>query len=135
MSEIQPLTDPADVFAQPMAPRRFKTLSPLPISGHVLRIRSMTEREKSNWEAEAISKKGDGTRIEKLKDANRRLFQRCVVNAEGNPYITDAQREKIADWDSADTAFLYEECARHCGIGRGDIEDIVKNCESAPVAG
>lgn len=132
MSERE-ITRPAELFGRAACARRFKTLDPLPVSGFVIRIRSLTEREKSEWESEAIAKKGDGIRMQKMKDAGRRLIQRCAVDDAGNPFITDAQREEMADWDSADTAFLYDECAKHCGVKQGELEDIAKNSETARV--
>ena len=129
----QAITAAAEMFGKPLK-RRYKTLDSLPVSGFVLRIQSLTEREKSAWEAESIAKKGDGLRIERLKDANRRLFQLCLVDADGNRYVSDAQRNEFADWDAADTSVLYDGCAAHCGINKADIEDLVKNSEATPVA-
>ena len=122
----------AELFGKP-SPRRFKTLDPLPVSGHVLRIRSLTERDKSDWEAETISKKGTGLRVNKLKDAHRRLFQLCVVDEAGNPFITDLQREEMRNWDSADTGYLYDEISAHCRINKDDVEELVKNSETTSV--
>lgn len=122
----------ADLFGRP-SPRRYKTLDPLPVKGLVVRIQSLTEREKADWESETISKKGTGLRLNKLKDSARRLIQRCVVDADGNCYITDAQREEMCDWDSADTGFLYDEIAAHCRINQDDVEALVKNSETTNV--
>jgi len=54
------------------------------------------------------------------------------VDADGNPILSDSDVMRLADWDAADTSFLYEECAKHCGINRQDIEDLVKNSEEIP---
>ena len=123
----------ADLFGK-TSPRRYKVLDPLPVRGVRCRIRSLTEREVSEYQSQTIAKKGDGLRTDRLKDANRRLITLCLVDGDGNPFVTPAMQQELADWDAADTGFLYDECAKHCGLNRSDIEDLVKNSEAAHVA-
>jgi len=132
MSDVAIVT--TDLFGKASL-RRFKTIGPLPVRGVHVRIQSLTEREKSNWESETIAKKGDGLRVDKLRDANRRLLQLCLVDEDGNRFVTDAMRTEMGEWDSADTAFLYDECSRHCGINKADLEGLVKNSEGTTVVG
>ena len=68
----------------------------------------------------------------RIKDAKLRLIQICLVDESGNPFVSDAQRQEMEDWDLAETKFLYEEIASHSGIAQGDIEELVKNSEKAP---
>lgn len=124
MSETH-IATAAELFGKPSV-RRFKVLEPLPVSGHVVRICSLTEREKSAWETATVSKKGE-LRTDRLKDAHRRLFQLCLVDAEGNRYVTDAQREEMREWDSADTGCLYDEIAAFCRINKDDTDALAKN--------
>jgi len=122
----------ADLFGKGTKPRRYKVTDPLPVQGVKVRIRSLTEREVSEYQAQTIAKKGDGLRTDRLKDANRRLIALCLVDGDGNPYVTPAMQTEMADWDAADTGFLYDECAKHCGLNKSDIEDLVKNSEATP---
>ena len=122
----------ADLFGGPIK-RRFKTLEPLPVKRVCCRIRSLTERELSDYQAEVIAKKGDGLREDKLKDANRRLISLCLVDGDGNTFINEEMRNEMANWDAADTTYLYDECAKFVGIKQGHIEDLVKNSETIPV--
>ena len=125
------------LFGAP-SPRRFKIIGPLPVRGQpdglYVRIRSLTEREVSGYQSVLVAKKGDGLRTDRLKDANRRLIALCLVDGDGNPYVTLAMQSQMADWDAADTGFLYDECANHCGLNKSDIEDLVKNSEGITVA-
>lgn len=111
--------------------RRFKELS-LPIRGLRVRIRSLTEREMSRYQSVTIASGGTGLKRSKLEDASRRLIVLCLVDQDGNQLLGDENLPKLADWDAADTNFLYDECAQHCGINRSDIEDLVKNSEEMP---
>lgn len=121
------------------SPRRHVVVGPLPVRGQpegaYVRLRSLTEREVSAYQALSIAKRGDGLRTDRLKDANRRLIALCLVDEEGNPYVTPAMQNEMADWDAADTGFLYDECAKHCGLNKSDIEDLVKNSEATPAEG
>ena len=131
------ITDATTLFGAPSL-RRFKIIGPLPVRGQpegmYVRIRSLTERESSEYQAKLVAKKGDGLRTERLKDANRRLIALCLVDGDGNTYVTPAMQTQMADWDAADTGFLYSECATHCGLSTSDIEDLVKNSEGTTVA-
>lgn len=113
--------------------RRFKELS-LPTSGLRVRIRSLTERELSRYQSATIASSGTGLKRSKLEDASRRLILLCLVDHDGNQLLGNDDLLKLADWDAADTSFLYDECAKHCGINRSDIEDLVKNSDEIPAA-
>jgi hypothetical protein len=120
-----------DLFAAP--PRRRFTTVVLPISGHKLRIRSLTERELSAYQTTTVAASG-GPRRERLNDAARRMIVLCVVDTDGNRLMTDQHIAKLADWDAADTNHLYQECAKHVGVSQVDVEDLVKNSEAITVA-
>lgn len=103
----------------------------LPISKLRVRIRSLTERELSAYQSATLGT-GGGVKKSKLEDASRRLIVLCVVDDEGNQVFQNADVGALANWDAADSGYLYDECAKHCGINRQDIEDLVKNSESIP---
>ena len=66
------LTQPDVLFGAPIK-RRYRTVE-LPVSGHHLRIQSITEQEFSNYQDASMSKKGDRLIASKLRDANRRVM-------------------------------------------------------------
>ena len=111
--------------------RRYRELT-LPTSDLRVRIRSLTERELSRYQSVTIASSGTGLKRSKLEDASRRLIVLCLVDGDGNQIFTDADVPRLADWDAADTSYLYDEGAKHCGINRQDIEDMVKNSEEIP---
>ncbi len=108
--------------------RRFKKLS-LPISGLRVRIRSLTEKEVSRYQAATIATSGVGLKRSKLEDASRRLIVLCLVDLDGNRLLNDGALAGFDDWDSADSGYLYSECAAWCGLDQKDIEDLVGNSE------
>jgi hypothetical protein len=111
--------------------RRYEELT-IPTSGLRVRIRSLTELELSRYQSATIASTGTGLKRSKLEDASRRLIVLCLVDGEGNPLLRDRDVARLAEWDSADTSFLYEECAKHCGINRQDVGELVKNSEETP---
>jgi len=110
------------------AKRRYKTVD-LPVSGHKVRIRSLTERELSEYQTVTVTRRGLGLRRARLEDANRRLIVLCLVDGAGNRLLNDSHADKLAEWDSADTSFLYEEAANFVGLNKEDVEGLVKASE------
>jgi len=113
--------------------RRHKMVGPLPVSGLFLRIQSLTEREMARHDAEAISYSKAGVKRSAIENANARLFVRCLVDADANRLFADHETAVFADWDAADTRYLYDEIAEHVGVRRAD-EEAVKNSEMTIVA-
>jgi hypothetical protein len=126
MSDDVKLSTLDELFGQ-VIKRRFKILDPLPVSGLQLRIRSLTEAELSDFNAEQLKKDGTGLSAAKMKDSNRKLIALCVVDSEGNRLIPDTQRGRIAEWDSADTQVVYNECANWVGLKSDFLETFAKN--------
>jgi len=110
--------------------RRFRTVT-LPVMGATVRIQSLTEREFSGYQAASFNNKGQ-IRPTGMRDATRRLIALCLVDDDGNRVCGSEQVSQLAEWDSADTQFLYGQCAEHCGINSDDIEDLVKNSKEIP---
>ena len=131
MSNSNGLAGERDLFGKRLL-RRHKVVE-LPVSGHRVRIQSITERELSAFQTATIASGGTGLRKSRLEDANRRFIVLCLVDDAGNRILNTSHIGKLADWDAADTSFLYNECASHCGISREDIEDLVKNSEETLV--
>ncbi len=121
------LTQPDVLFGAPVK-RRYDTLT-LPVSGHHVRIQSITEQEFSNYQSATMSKDGERTLPNRLKDSNRRFIAMCLVDAEGNMILTTKESETLSKWDAGDSQYLYTECAKHCKINSQDIEDLVKNSD------
>ena len=128
-NEATTLATAEELFAP--AKRRYKTTT-LPVSGKSVRIQSLTERETSLYESQALTKKGD-IKISKLEDANRRLIVLCLVDGAGNRILNHTHAARIGEWDSADAKHLYKECATHTGINTDEVEELVKNSEKITV--
>ena len=100
--------------------RRFKDVD---IAGFgKARIRSLTAREKTRYDSEAINNKG-GINTKALLTANARLIVACVVDHEGNQVFTDADIEALLDRDASVIEEVASECGKHCGV----IEESEKN--------
>lgn len=119
-----------ELFAGPSR-RRYKTIGPLPVKQCRVRIRSLTDAEVSDYQMAVVSSKGT-SQAARMRDANARLICLCLVDADGNPLCAAEHVKQILQWDAADTLYLYDECVRHVGLRRQDIEELVKNSESAP---
>jgi len=94
-------------------------------NGLSVRIRSLTEFEKSNFEIELLKKKSDGVNLNKLKFARQRLISLTAVDNDGELLFDD--KTDLNNYDGAMTAKIYDEARIHCGFEDGDIEGLVKN--------
>lgn len=126
-----PLASVEDLFHSPPK-RRYKRIT-LPVSGHTVRIRSLTELELSRYQAAVISSSGQGVIKDRLVDANCRLLVLCLVDGEGNQMLTNKHLGQLLRWDGADTAYLYQETAKHVGVNSRDLDDLAKNSAAIDV--
>lgn len=115
------------------SPRRFAVVGPLPVKGCHVRIRSLRDDEISDYTMSVAMASGV-MKQQRMLDANARLICLCLVDGDGHPFANGKEfiKQVLHDWDSADTLFLYEECARHVGLRKGDIESLAKNSDDAP---
>jgi len=107
------------------AKRRFQEFE-IPDFGKV-RIQSLTERERSNYEAEMLDSKG-ATRKSKLIQARRKLIALTVVDVSGDLLLNESGDVKaLEEQDGSITDAIFEQAMIHCGIKENDIEVLVKN--------
>lgn len=95
-----------------------------------VRIRSLFEGEKEAYEAGLLNAKGDVTK-DTVLNARRRLIAMCLVDADGERLLSDADVEAMKQLDPADMAALQEQCQILCGFKNSDIESLTKNSEAA----
>ncbi|MFZ5829822.1 MAG: hypothetical protein ACOY3P_07030 [Planctomycetota bacterium] len=114
------------------ARRRYKELV-LPVSGLKVRLQSLTEREVQQYQLATVSQTGTGLKRSRLEDAARRLLVLCLVDSAGNRILGEQHLQQLAEWDAADSNFLYQECAAHAGLKTEDIEGLVKNSQAMNV--
>lgn len=103
--------------------RRFRTVD---IGDYVFRIRSLSEAEKSEFEAAVLSSEGKYS-LAKIKRQRRRLICLCLVDELGNPLLQAGDEAGLEAVDGAVTHKLYNACREHCGFEDGDLEELVKN--------
>lgn len=108
--------------------RRFDTVT-LPVCGLTFRIRSLCERELSEYYAVLYSGRDEKQKHQRLAASNRQFIALCLVDEDGNRIVSPDDVAKLADMDGADAGHLYTECLRHTGAKDQDIQDIVGNSE------
>jgi hypothetical protein len=117
--------------------RRYTTVT-LPVSGKTVDIQSLSEAEKSAYEAAIMAKTSDGVQvsIDRMRDARSRLIVLVLVDPEGNRLLMDGDMPTLRDnMDGAESAAIYDTARVHCGFAKGDIEALVKNSSSPPDEG
>lgn len=107
--------------------RRFETY-PVPFDERKrsVRLRSLTAKEHGEYEVANLSKKG-GLIRDRLIEAKRALIALTVVDADGNPILTEADVAGMEGTDGRLVAFCYAKACEHCGITESEVEDMVKN--------
>ena len=107
----------------------------LPEVGLVVRIQSLSEKEKSEYETQLVAKSGKGIIRDRLQDATRRLIALCMVDEKNERIFSRSKLDldKISEIDSFVSSRIYEACQEHCGFNRNDIETTVGNSERITV--
>lgn len=88
-----------------------------------VRIRSLKESEQSAFEAKHMTRAGK-LNLEQIQNARRRYIALCVVDDQGNPYLSPED----LDGDTRLTNWLYDLCCNHNGVREQDREALVGNC-------
>lgn len=107
---------------------------PLPTGGSV-RIQSLSERERSDYEAGVLDERG---RIHKdgLREARRRLIALSVIDDKGvQLFDMNGDLEHIAELNAADADAIYSAAREHSGFDVDDVEESVKNSSDTPADG
>lgn len=103
----------------------------LPVKNGKVRIRSLTESEKEQYEADMLTDKGVVKRSA-VRSARRRLVALCLVDGSGSLLLSPADVEALSQLDGADLAALQEACMSHVGFKEADIVNLEKNCGAVP---
>jgi hypothetical protein len=117
-------------FAANAKARRFDTVDTL--IGRV-RLRSLNEGERSQFENDVLDDDLNADR-ERYKSAKRRLCVLCVVDADGNPVLSEDDVEALAAVDGAVVGQIFAKAKELCGLTDEDIESLVKNSAAARAA-
>jgi hypothetical protein len=103
-------------------------------NGMVARVRSLTERERADYEAGLLDPKG-GFNKDRLLSARRRLVCMTLVEPTTNELAFSINEEHLlADLNGKFVEDLYQAAKSICGISDSDVEAIVKNSDATPVA-
>ena len=113
-----------EIFLRKSAPR-YRDVA-LPAAGITVRIRSLSELEKTEYERAMFDKHGE--RIPgKVKDSRARLIFLCLVDDTGKQLLLPGDEQDILDMDSADTSALWDACWDHIGFNATTTNADAKN--------
>ena len=99
---------------------------PLP-SGGAVRIQSLNERERADYELSLFDKKNSYT----AESSRRKLLVRCIVDESGNRMFADNEHDLLGDIDGADAGAIYDACQKHCGYQTGEVDKLAKKSDEA----
>lgn len=117
--------------------RRFAVidLSRFGLDASSYHIRSITERERSGYEAEFLDDDGKTVIRSRLIEAKARLVILCLVDAKNaTPVFTDADLPQLMEADSGFIDTVYEIARDHCGFKRRDVDKIAGNSAKTSAA-
>ena len=96
-----------------------------------VRLRSVTERERSQFEADTLDKTGKLSK-RGMMTVKPRLIVMCVVDEKGEPLFTSADVDRLLDMDSVTCNLISDAAQKLAGITESDLEELEKNCEAHP---
>ena len=107
--------------------RRYRTVDTL--AGRV-RIRNLTEAEKSDFEAGSM--KDDGKlNLAHVRAQRRKLIAAVLVDDAGELLLEPGDVAKLGKLDAAVTAAIFAAATEHCGFTGEEVEELQKNFEVA----
>ena len=103
-------------FTRTLSGRRFAVLT-LPVSGLTVRLQSLTERERSEFESLPFD---DDNELDhdQLKAQGRELVVRVLVDDQGVRMFKDDDAHLLEDLDGADIAAIVTTAREHVGLNR-----------------
>tara|TARA_B100000519_G_scaffold129294_1_gene111643 strand:+ start:8568 stop:8948 length:381 start_codon:yes stop_codon:yes gene_type:complete len=101
----------------------------IPELGGSIWIKGMTVTERSRFERQFRTRKGD-TNERKMNEIRQRMLVACVCNADGQQLLTEADIEAIGKQRADIVERLVNAAQIACGMSTDDMEDIVKNSET-----
>ena len=104
--------------------RRYRDVA-LPVAGVTVRIQSLTELEKAQFEAEFYDTNGKKIRGRTL-DSRARLIMLSLVDDAGEKLLAPGDETSVMQMDSADTGALWEAIWDHIEP-KVKVEDLAKN--------
>ena len=98
-----------------------------------VRIQSLTERQRSQWEADSLDRNGKLSK-KGLLTAKARLIAESVVDEKGERLFTPMDVDRLQDLDAGVSNKLSDACQHLSGISEADadIEELEKNSEEIP---
>lgn len=103
--------------------RRFATIEIADLGK--VRIRSLTEGERSRIEASMMGKGGE-INSNKLADLKCRMIVECVVDDDGNQVYTNTDIDRLRQQDCKVTNDISNAIEAHCGFSKADLENLEK---------
>ena len=110
------------------AERMFQTVN-TPVGA--VRLRSVTERERSQFEADTLDKTGKLSK-RGMMTVKPRLIVMCVVDEKGEPLFTSADVARLLDMDSVTSNLISDAAQKLAGSTECDLEELEKFCEAHP---
>lgn len=107
--------------------RRFRTIDT--VAGQV-RIRNLTEAEKSDFEAGSLKEDGK-LNMAHVRAQRRKLVALCLVDQNGQRLLQPGDEGRLKDVDSAVTSAIFVAATEHCGFTGEEMEELEKNFAAA----
>lgn len=101
----------------------------IPELGGSVFIRGMTVVERSKFERQFRTRKGD-TNERKMNEIRQRMLIACVCNSDGQQLLNEADVEAIGKQRADIVERLVNAAQIACGMSTDDMEDLVKNSET-----
>lgn len=96
-----------------------------------LRLRNLTEGEKSEFEAGSVTSEGK-INLKHVRSQRRRLIALTLVDEQGELLLTSkADIDRLKEVDSSVTSAIMAAATDHCGFDADENEELEKNLSEA----
>lgn len=124
----------ANDFFQKTAERRIAPVKGLETWDITAFMRSMTQREKDDFEASVLDDDLNKVDTERLKTVKARLVIACLCDVTGRSLFEASDVDRVRNLDSKVIEIIHRQIESHVGFDRKDLENLVKNSKAVQAA-
>ncbi|MFS8534357.1 MAG: hypothetical protein FWJ65_04295 [Limnochordales bacterium] len=106
---------------------------PVPEWGGTVRVRSLTGRERDQFEQSLVDKRTG--RLSRLANARARLVALCLVDEQGNRLFSTDEAALLGQKSAAALERVFEVARRLCGMSDDDLAELVEDFDVTPDGG
>ncbi len=104
---------------------------PCPEWGGGVRVRSITGRQRDEFEASLVEQRGNDRKVN-MRNARAKLIVLCAIDENGQPLFTSEDIRRLGSKNAKPIDRLFEVCQVLAGLTDEDLREMTENFDETP---